>query len=184
VVEGCGFLKLFMIKIRTMKLNVCLILFISLAVKINVHAQENSQQPFIKVECEVTQSLKLYQSDLDKMTRVTVKHKGHDSIAHLYTGVPVIKILNRAGVTMGKQLRGKNLTKYLVVSATDGYQVVFSLVELDTSFNEKQVILADKMDDKPITTNPGPFQLIVPGEKKPARSCREVVSFMIRSAQD
>ena len=66
---------------------------------------------------------------------------------------------------MGKQLRGKNLAKFLLVTATDGYQVVFSLAELDTSFNEKEVILADKMDNKPIPSNPGPFQLIVPGEK-------------------
>lgn len=138
----------------------------------------------LKVDGEVTQPLKLYQSDLDKMTRVTVKHKGHDSVAHSYTGVPVIEILNLAGVTMGKQLRGKNLAKFLLVSASDGYQVVFSLGEIDTSFNEKEIILADKMDNKPIPANPGPFQLIVPGEKKPARSCREVVSFIIRLAKD
>jgi len=173
-----------MMKIRTMKLNVCLILLLSFAMKMNVHAQESNQQPYIKVEGEVTQPLKLYQSDLDKMTRVTVKHKGHDSIAHSYTGVRVIEILNRAGVTMGKQLRGKNLSKFLLVSASDGYQVVFSLGELDTSFNEKEVILAYKIDNKPISVNPGPFQLIVPGEKRPARSCREVVSFTIRSAKD
>jgi hypothetical protein len=118
------------------------------------------------------------------MTRVVVKYKRHDSIAHSYTGVPVIEILNRAGVTMGKQLRGKNLAKFLLVSASDGYQVIFSLGELDTSFNEKEIILADKMDSKPIPANPGPFQLIVAGEKRPARSCREVVSFIIRSAKD
>ena len=39
------------------------------------------------------------------------------------------------------------------------------------------------MNGKPIPSNPGPFQLIVPGEKRPARSCREVVSLVIRSAQ-
>ena len=167
-----------------MKLNVCLILILSFAVKINVHSQENSLQPYIKVEGEVTKPLKLYQADLDKMTRVTVKHQGHDSIAHSYTGVPVIEILNLAGVTLGKQLRGKNLAKFLLVSASDGYQVVFSLGELDTSFNEKEIILADKMDNMPIPASPGPFQLIVPGEKRPARSCREVVSFTIRSAKE
>ena len=115
--------------------------------------------------------------------RMTVNHKGHDSITHSYTGVPLFEILNRAGVTLGKQLRGKNLAKYLLVSAADGYQVVFSLAELDTSFNENEIILADKMNDKPIPSDPGPFQLIVPGEKRPARSCRELVSFTIRSAK-
>jgi hypothetical protein len=83
----------------------------------------------------------------------------------------------------GKTIAGKNLAKYLLVSASDGYKVVFSLAELDTSFNQKEIILADKMNDKPIPTDPGPFQLIVPGEKRPARSCREVVSFIVRSAE-
>jgi len=170
-------------QIIAMKLYAWFVFFISVASDINVRAQEISEQPYITVEGEVTQSLKLYQSDLEKMSRVTVRFKGHDSIAHFYTGVPVIEILNRAGVTMGKQLRGKNLAKFLLVSAADGYQVVFSLAELDTSFNEKEIILADKMNDKPIPVDTGPFQLIVPGEKKPARSCREVVSFIIRSAR-
>jgi DMSO/TMAO reductase YedYZ molybdopterin-dependent catalytic subunit len=172
-----------MIKIGAMKLYVSLFFFISVAGQINMHAQQNGEQPYIKVEGEVTQSLKLYQSDLDKMKRVTVSHKGHDSITNSYTGVPLIEILSRAGVTMGKQLRGKNMAKYLLVNAADGYQVVFSLAELDTSFNEKEIILADKMNNKPMPSDPGPFQLIVPGEKRPARSCCEVVSFIIRSAQ-
>jgi hypothetical protein len=172
------------INLGTMNLYTSLIFFISVVLNSHVYAQQNSEAPFIKVEGEVSQSLKLYQSDLDKMKRVTVKHKGHDSVAHSYTGVPVFEILNKAGVTLGKQLHGKNLAKYLLVDCADGYQVVFSLVELDTSFNEKQIILADKIDNKPIPSKPGPFQLIVPGEKRPARSCREVVSFTIGSAKD
>jgi DMSO/TMAO reductase YedYZ molybdopterin-dependent catalytic subunit len=152
-------------KKTTVNLYVSLIILISVVANSNANAQGNSELPSIKVEGEVTQSLKLYQSDLEKMKRVTVRYKGHDSITHSYTGVPVLEILNRAGVTMGKQLRGKNLAKFLLVTATDGYQVVFSLAELDTSFNEKEVILADKMDNKLIPSNPGPFQLIVPGEK-------------------
>jgi DMSO/TMAO reductase YedYZ molybdopterin-dependent catalytic subunit len=167
-----------------MNVHLRLIFFISVVANNNLHAQKNSEPPFIKVEGEVTQSLKLYQSDLEKMKRVTVRYKGHDTVAHSYTGVPVLEILNQAGVTLGKQLRGKNLAKFLLVNAADGYQVVFSLAEVDTSFNKKEIILADKMDNKPIPSNPGPFQLIVPGEKKPARSCREVISFTIRSAKD
>ena len=176
--ESWKFLEIFF----TMKLYVWLVLSISVA-KINLHAQKNTKQAFINVDGDVTQSMKLYQSDLEEMRRVTVTHKGHDSITHFYTGVPVIEILNRAGVTLGNQLRGKNMAKYVLVSAADGYQVVFSLAELDTSFNDKEIILADKMNDKPIPPGQGPFQLIVPGEKRPARSCREVVSFIIRSAK-
>ncbi|MGB8191019.1 MAG: molybdopterin-binding protein, partial [Chitinophagaceae bacterium] len=136
-----------------MKLFVFLFFFIPVAGKINIHSQ-NSELPYIKVEGEVTQSLKLYQSDLNTMKRVTVSHKGHDSITNSYTGVSLIEILSLAGVTMGKQLRGKELAKYLLVSAADGYQVVFSLAEIDSSFNEKTIILADKKDGNPIPVNP------------------------------
>jgi len=166
-----------------MKLYVWLVLSISIA-KINLHAQQNTKQAFVSVDGEVAQSMKLYQSDLEEMRRITVAHKGHDSITHFYTGVPVIEILRRAGVTLGNQLRGKNMAKYLLVCAADGYQVVFSLAELDTSFNDKEIILADKTNDKPIPSDAGPFQLIVPGEKRPARSCRDVVSLIIRSANN
>lgn len=158
-------------------------MFVALSANISAYTQVN-ELPHIKVEGEVTQPLKLYQSDLEKMKRITVKHTGHDSITNSFTGVPLIEILNHAGATMGKQLRGKNLAKYLLVIAADGYKVVFSLAELDTSFNENEIILADKKNGQPIPSNPGPFQLIVPGEKRPARSCREVISLVIRSANE
>jgi len=45
-------------------------------------------------------------------------------------GVPVEQILDLAGVTTGKQLKGENLTKYLLVKCADGYEVLFSLAEL------------------------------------------------------
>jgi len=73
-----------------------LLFFITLSEKINIHAQQISEQPYIKVEGEVIQPLKLYQSDLDKMKRITVNHKGHDSITNSYAGVPLIEILNLA----------------------------------------------------------------------------------------
>ena len=52
--------------------------------------------PMLKWKVKVIQPLKLYQSDLDKMKRITVNHKGHDSITNSYTGVPLIEILNLA----------------------------------------------------------------------------------------
>ena len=70
-------------------------------------------------------------------------------------------------------LRGENLSKYLQIKAADGYGVLFSLAELDSSFTSKVVILADKMEGKPIPKGKGPFRIIVPDERKPARSILE-----------
>lgn len=38
---------------------------------------------------------------------------------------------------MGKELRGENLSKYLLVKCADDYEVLFSLAELDSSFTNK-----------------------------------------------
>jgi DMSO/TMAO reductase YedYZ molybdopterin-dependent catalytic subunit len=143
-------------------------------------AQTKEEQPFIKVEGEVTQELKLTGADLSKMNQVTVNLKDRDGKEHPYTGVPVLDILNKAGVTTGKQLRGENLTKYVMVKCADGYEVLYSLAELDTAFTGKITILATESEGKPLPAGKGPFRLVIPGEGKPARSCFQVVEFVIK----
>ena len=51
-----------------------------------------------------------------------------------------------AGVTTSKKLRGENLSKYLLVKCADGYEVLFSLAEPDSSFTNRVVILADESE--------------------------------------
>lgn len=146
-------------------------------------AQVKEEQPFIKVEGEVTQQLKLTGADLSKMNHITVNLKDRDGKEHPYTGVPVLDILNKAGVTTGKQLRGENLTKYVMVKCADGYEVLFSLAELDTAFTSKVTIVATESEGKPLPAGKGPFRLVIPGEGKPARSCFQVVEFIIKYAK-
>ena len=165
-----------------MKYILCLFFFCRLS-SIHVEAQSTAGG-YVTVEGEVLQPQKLYAADLQKLRHSTVTSKTRDGKDHAYTGVPVELLLNKAGVTTGSQLHGENLTKYLLVTAADGYQVVFSLAELDSAFTDKQVILADAMDGNPLPADKGPFQLIVPGEKRPARSCYQVTGFVVRFAKD
>jgi DMSO/TMAO reductase YedYZ molybdopterin-dependent catalytic subunit len=118
------------------------------------------------------------------MKRKTVSLKDRDGKEHPYTGAAVQEILEQAGATMGKQLRGENLTKYLMVKCADGYEVLFSLAELDSSFTDRVVIIADESEGKPLPADKGPFRLIVPGEKKPARSSFQVIEMVIRFAKE
>jgi hypothetical protein len=92
-------------------------------------------------------------------------------------------ILQKAGVPSGKDLHGKNLTKYVLVNASDGYQVVFALAKLDKDFTDRTIILADHLDGKPLPTGVGPFQIIVQDEKKAARCIRMVTAIKIQSAK-
>jgi DMSO/TMAO reductase YedYZ molybdopterin-dependent catalytic subunit len=138
----------------------------------------------IKVSGEVTKPLQLQAADLAKMKRTTVLLKDRDGADHGYAGVPISEILDQAGVTTGKQLRGENLSKYLLVKCADGYQVLFSLAELDSSFTDRTVILADSVEGHPLPAGKGPFRLVVPGEKKPARSSFQVMEMVVRFAKE
>jgi DMSO/TMAO reductase YedYZ molybdopterin-dependent catalytic subunit len=141
-------------------------------------------QAFVQVTGEVTKTLKLYEADIAKMNKVSVSLTDKDGKDHSYTGVPVLDILNNAGVTTGKQLHGENLTKYVLVKCADGYQVLFALAEMDTALSKKTIILATQADNKPLPEGKGPFRLVVPGEGRPARSCFQVVEFVIKYAKD
>jgi hypothetical protein len=55
-------------------------------------------------------------------------------------------ILKNAGVTLAEELKGINLKKYLLAEASDGYQVVFSLAEVDPAFTGCKIILANRKD--------------------------------------
>ena len=111
------------------------------------------------------------QADLAKMPRQTVKAMEHGTEA-TYEGVPVREVLSRPGVPLGKELRGKALSCYVLATGRDGYAVVYSLTEFDPAFQDSDILLADKRDGKPLDEKEGPLRIIVPHDKKPARSVR------------
>lgn len=138
----------------------------------------------LKVGGEVKQPLELSLSDLSKMPRKEASLKDKDGNIHIYKGVAIQDILAKAGVPSGKELHGENLSKYMLVKSSDGYQVVFSLAELDASIADKNLIIADTMDGKPLLEKKGPLRVIAEGEKKPARSSYQVESLMIGHITD
>jgi hypothetical protein len=75
-------------------------------------------------------------------------------------------------VPQGKELRGKALAGYVLAEAQDGYRVVFSLAELDPSFIDNEILLADTANGKPLSGVEGRFRIIVPKDKPGARSVR------------
>jgi hypothetical protein len=61
-----------------------------------------------------------------------------------YQGVLLYDILMQAGVPFGKAMTGKPMASYLLATATDGYQVVFALPEVDPAFIGSKIIVADR----------------------------------------
>ena len=125
----------------------------------------------IEVTGAVPQPLSLTAEDLAKMPRASSGTKGSDTDT-FYEGVPLHEILKKAGVPLGSALRGKALASYVLASAQDGYQVVFSVAELDPSFTGIQVLLADTANGKPLTGTSGRFRLVIASDKVGARSVR------------
>ena len=141
-----------------------------------------SSAVLITVGGEVPTVLRLTRTDLDNFTRHTVRAKDHDGKDYDYEGVAIIDILQKAGVKFGDALRGKALATYLLVEAVDGYQAVYSLPELDSSVNERLILLADRQNGAVFPANVGPLKIIVPGDKTHARWVRQVKSFTIARA--
>jgi DMSO/TMAO reductase YedYZ molybdopterin-dependent catalytic subunit len=125
----------------------------------------------VQVTGAVKQALTLTADDLAKMPRASVR-TSNNGLETVYEGVWLHEILKRAGVPLGSELRGKALTSYLLVEAKDGYQVVFSLAEVDPSFTDSQMLLADKADGKSLIGSQGPFRLVAAKDKPGARSIR------------
>lgn len=128
-------------------------------------------QASVQVAGAVKQPLKLTADDLAKMPRSSVRTKSN-GIETVYEGVWVHEILKMAGVPQGGELRGKALAGYVLAEAQDGYQVVFSLAELDPAFIDTGVLLADTSNGKPLFGAQGRFRLVASKDKPGARSIR------------
>jgi hypothetical protein len=120
---------------------------------------------------DIPQPLNLTKDDLAKMPRTSLAWSEH-GLAVTYEGVLLYEVLKAAGAPLDKQLSGKALATYVLAEAKDGYQVVFTLADVDPAFTDNKILLADTADNKPLAEKAGPFRLVAANEKKGARSIR------------
>ena len=83
---------------------------------------------------------------------------------------------------LGEKFHSTGASYYMVVEAKDGYRATFAWAELDSTFMDKAVYVVMKRDGKPLSEKDGPFQLVVPDEKRAARWVRQVTALKIRQA--
>jgi DMSO/TMAO reductase YedYZ molybdopterin-dependent catalytic subunit len=125
----------------------------------------------LAVAGDVSTPLTLAAADLKSFprTRVEMKDEGRTVV---YEGVLVAEVLKRAGTPLGSDLRGNAMATYVLASASDGYQVLFSLAELDPAFTGNDIIIADTIDGKPLFAYQGPLRIVAPKDSRAARSIR------------
>jgi len=119
---------------------------------------------------------------LAAMPRMTVRAGAHGDAPTAWEGVALVEVLRAEGAPLGKALRGDALANYVRVTATDGYQVVFGLGELDADMGAAKVVLVDRHEGKPLEDKDGPVRLVVPGDQRPARWVRSVATVELLSA--
>ena len=129
------------------------------------------QAPSITVTGAVKQPLTLTAADLAAMPRAKAI-TDNNGIQTTYEGVLLSDVLKKAGVPLGPGLRGAALAGYILASASDGYDVVFSIGELDPDMTSGQYLLADTANGKPMFGENGAFRLVIPTDKRGARSVR------------
>jgi hypothetical protein len=169
--NGCTFIRPWRRTCRQILLLACLALSTLL--------QAQTTPTTIRVLVDGKPPLTLDRPALAAMPRTSIDTAAihHEAAAH-WEGVPLEEILQRAGALSGEQLRGRGMTTIVRVTASDHYQVVFSLGELDPMLGNEQVILADTQDGHALTKD-GPFRLVVPGDKRPARWIHNVTTIEV-----
>lgn len=112
--------------------------------------------------------------------QTTTDKAGHQ---HVYRGVALADVLHLAGAPAGPAIHGPVLAEAVLATAADGYQAVFALPEIDPDFPPQTILLATSRDDQPLPPHDGPYQLIVPLEKKPARWVRQLTGLKLVKVQ-
>jgi hypothetical protein len=126
----------------------------------------------LAVTGDLPMPLKLTLADLAAMPRQTAKIPSANGPDNVYEGVALFEILKRAGAPNGGSLRGASLASYVLAKASDGYQVAFTLGEIDPSFGNQTILVADHRDGAPLSGNQGSLRLLVPNDHEGARSVR------------
>ena len=143
-------------------------------------SESASDAPQLKIDGAVSTPLALSADDLRRLERQNLRVLDpHTHKTEVYEGVAIHDLLHRAGVPEGENFRCAAMTTYVVAEGTDGYRVVFSLAELDPGTSDSEVLVADTINGAPLDAKHGPFQLVVPHDKRAARWVRMLKSLTV-----
>jgi DMSO/TMAO reductase YedYZ molybdopterin-dependent catalytic subunit len=127
--------------------------------------------PGVVIGGDLARPFTLTATELKSMPRttLTVTEGGR---SNTFDGVLIGEVLKRAGAPLGSDLSGKALASYVLATAADGYQAVYSLAEADPALTDTQLLVADTANGVPLGEKQGPMRLVAPHDKRAARSVR------------
>jgi hypothetical protein len=138
------------------------------------NANDKSDAASVQIVALDDTAITVTAGEMKNLPRTSVEVADRSGRVVKYSGVAVHQLLAKVNAPLGEELRGEALRCFVAIKAKDEYRVVFALCELDPAFTDRVVLLADEQDGKPLEEDIGPFQIIVPGEKRRARWVRQV----------
>jgi hypothetical protein len=132
---------------------------------------------------ELNKSHTLNSSDLARLARTHAKVSVHGEQAD-FEGVQLSELLKAASVKFGDALKGKRAATVVVIEAADDYRTALSLLEIDPDTSDKQVIVADRRNGKPLDDKEGPYRLVIPADKRPIRWIRMIRTMRVLNLKD
>jgi DMSO/TMAO reductase YedYZ molybdopterin-dependent catalytic subunit len=131
----------------------------------------------------VAQPALLTPADLQKFPTETVdvSFQGPNGVEkHTFTGVRLQAVVDAAKIQVNASHRSDILCKYVLFTASDGYEALIAYGEIAPNFGEKPILLAWNQDGQPLTGQNGPVRLVVPGDAHGARYATGVVRMEVR----
>jgi hypothetical protein len=100
-----------------------------------------------------------------------------------YEGVPLATILTKAGMKWEQGCKSP-AKGYVVIGADDGYQAVFSIVEIHPKYHKQQVILADTVDGTKLAGQDAPWKVVEERDDFAGRWVRLVTHLSVKILPD
>lgn len=133
-------------------------------------------------------------SDLQSLpaSKVTVTFQtGRGQETHTYIGVPLWQLIQSSGglkPSPNPTVKNNLLRQYIAVEATDCYEAVVAVGEIQPNFEGKQVLVAyaeeDASQGQTLLSDEGFARLVVPGDRAGGRYVSNIRRILVLSAPD
>jgi hypothetical protein len=138
-------------------------------------------QESLTIEGVGARTLRFTAAQLHALGGDTLRLELHHQKPATYAIVPLRRLLAEGGLVVDS-LKGRQLTMVVIAEARDDYRVAISLGEMAKGLGGRDVVIAYRRDNAPLTQEEGPFRLIVKGDERAARSIRQLVRLRLVDA--
>jgi hypothetical protein len=120
--------------------------------------------------CDTTITL----ARLSQLPTRTATISSHDGEQATYAGALLWDVLAAGCPSVTAATKRDRIGMAVRIDATDGYHAVVALMETDTTFRERPVLLCWQKNGQPLDAHDGPLQVIIPDDQRHARNVRNV----------